>query len=752
MKATLRKDKRADERSSDRQQKTVGAPVLLLAALTIACLAPFAGKAFHIDDPLFLWVARQIGTHPFDPYGFQANWYGAPRPMSETMWNPPLNGYFIALATLLLGWSEIALHLAFLVPATAVVLGTYFLARELCAKPTLAALAALLTPVFLVSSSTVMCDTLMLAFWVWAAALWVRGMETERKSLLLAATLLVSAAVLTKYNAVSLIPLLLVYSLVKRRSLGVWALYLAIPVAILGLYVWAASAQQGGTLLANIRYSMGAETVKKPGIAAQTLIALSETGGCLAVALFFIPLLWSRRTLAIGGAVGLAAVLLATSVEKIGKFPLYFGEQVRWLFIVQFAVWAIVGVNLVVLAGSDLIRRRDPGAVLLSLWLVGTFVFAGFVSWSASARYILPIAPAAGILLMRRLEERPGAQAARWYAPPLILAALLALFVACSDYVLANTGRRAATMIHKKYGAGPGTLWFQGHWGFQYYMESLGAKAVNMERPDFSAGDTVVIPENNANTFAFRPGVAPLVETIELPACRWLTTMSRNVSAGFYADVYGPIPFAFGSVPPERYYIYTIPARSASPKKAVEHYEAGLKLENQGKLEEAIREYREAIRLTPKYPQAAFRLGVCLAAQDNLTEAIALYSAALKSKPDYPEAHLNLGCILASQGKTDQAIPHYLRALKLRPDYAEARFNLALALSEKGQVDEAIREYRKAAELRPDFADVHNNLAIALFYKGNYAEAWKEVQLCRQYGGQVHPDFVKTLSKKMAEP
>jgi 4-amino-4-deoxy-L-arabinose transferase-like glycosyltransferase len=594
--------------------------VLLLAALTIACLAPFAGKAFHIDDPLFLWVARQIGTHPFDPYGFQVNWYGAPRPMSETMWNPPLNGYFIALATLLLGWSEIALHLAFLVPATAVVLGTYFLARELCARPTLAALAALLTPVFLVSSSTVMCDTLTLAFWVWAGALWVRGMETGRRSLLPLAALLASAAVLTKYNAVSLIPLLFVYSLVKRRSLGAWALYLAIPVAILGLYVWAASAQQGGTFLANIRYSMGAETVKKPGIAAQTLIALSETGGCLAVALFFIPLLWSRRTLAIGGAVGLAAVLLATSVEKIGRFPLYFGEQVRWLFIVQFVVWAIVGVNLVVLAGSDLIRRRDPGAVLLSLWLVGTFVFAGFVSWSASARYILPIAPAAGILLMRRLEDRR-VQAGWWYAVPLILAALLALFVAGSDYVLANTGRRAATMIHKKYGAGPGTLWFQGHWGFQYYMESLGAKAVNMERPEFQTGDIVVIPENNANTFAFRAGVAPLVETVELPACRWLTTMSRNFSAGFYADVYGPIPFAFGSVPPERYYVYTIPGRSASPKGAIEHYKAGLELEKQGKADDAIHEYREAIRLQPRNAQAHHNLAVVLYFKGKYAEA-----------------------------------------------------------------------------------------------------------------------------------
>jgi len=39
------------------------------------------------------------------------------------------------------------------------------------------ALAAVLTPVFLVSSTNVMCDTMMLCFWVWAIVYWRRGLE-----------------------------------------------------------------------------------------------------------------------------------------------------------------------------------------------------------------------------------------------------------------------------------------------------------------------------------------------------------------------------------------------------------------------------------------------------------------------------------------------------------------------------------------------------------------------------------------------
>lgn len=61
-------------------------------------------------------------------------------------------------------------------PALGVVGGTYRLAQRLCGRPLLAALATLLTPVFLVSSTNVMCDTLMLCLWVWAVVWWDRGL------------------------------------------------------------------------------------------------------------------------------------------------------------------------------------------------------------------------------------------------------------------------------------------------------------------------------------------------------------------------------------------------------------------------------------------------------------------------------------------------------------------------------------------------------------------------------------------------
>src|SRR6478609_8747543 len=209
---------------------------LFAAIAVIAALAPFLNKAFHIDDPLFLWMAQQIAHHPGDPYGFAVNWYVSNQPMFSIMQNPPLSSYYIALIASFLGWSEPAMHGAFLVPAIAAVLGTFFLAQRLSGSPLTGALLTLFTPVFLVSATTVMCDVWLLALWVWSVHCWLRGLERQSYWLLLLASLLAAAAALTKYFGVSLVPLLAVYTLVRERRLTSRLLFLLIPVAVIGIY------------------------------------------------------------------------------------------------------------------------------------------------------------------------------------------------------------------------------------------------------------------------------------------------------------------------------------------------------------------------------------------------------------------------------------------------------------------------------------------------------------------------------------
>ncbi|MDD3805317.1 MAG: glycosyltransferase family 39 protein, partial [bacterium] len=151
-----------------------------------------------------------------DPYGFNVNWYGVEMPMYEITKNPPLTSYYLALISLFIGWSEVAMHLAMIIPALAVIWGTYRLSAKLAPSPLIAALSTLLTPVFLLSATTIMSDIIMSALWVWAVVLWLEGMDKEKQYLLLLSGIIIAAAIFAKYYAVSLVPLLSIYSIMRK--------------------------------------------------------------------------------------------------------------------------------------------------------------------------------------------------------------------------------------------------------------------------------------------------------------------------------------------------------------------------------------------------------------------------------------------------------------------------------------------------------------------------------------------------------
>src|SRR5579872_2739391 len=126
-----------------------------LGAATIACLLPWINKAFSIDDPMYLWGAMQIQSHPLNFYGCDVNWDRTVTPFYDVMKNPPLACYYLAGTAAIVGWSEPAIHAAFLLPAVGTIWGTWYLARSFCRQAVSAALLVLVTPAFLVSGTNV---------------------------------------------------------------------------------------------------------------------------------------------------------------------------------------------------------------------------------------------------------------------------------------------------------------------------------------------------------------------------------------------------------------------------------------------------------------------------------------------------------------------------------------------------------------------------------------------------------------------
>jgi 4-amino-4-deoxy-L-arabinose transferase-like glycosyltransferase len=533
---------------------------IIPVVVTIVCLIPFVNKAFHIDDPLFLWAAKQIQNNPADFYGFSVNWYGWEMPMAEVTKNPPVACYYIALVASLFGWSEVAMHIAFLIPAVAMALGTYYLAEKFCSRPSLAAVAAVLTPGVLLSSTNIMCDTMMLAFWVWAVLLWVRGIEANNNPALFFSAALIAICALTKYFGMSLLPLLFVYSIMKKRKLGVWALFLLVPVAILAGYQWATYNLYGrGLLLDAAAYATRHGFPQGIELFSEGLINLIFTGGCMATVLFYSPLIWSRRVL-IGGVILVILFIILFSFPAVN---IRNADSVKLGFLVQAGLMAVIGVSIFGLMSADFWKCRNAESLLLLLWVLGVFIFAGFVNWTINARSLIPMAPAVGILLMRRVDRRYNSKAARkvrtWQVTwPLVPAALLALLVCLADYSWANTSRFAAAAIREAFEGGQRTVWFQGHWGFQYYMEAADGKAIDFKHPQVEPSDIIIIPSNNCGTDRLPKDIVYLSEVFRSTPYRRLATMNRWLGAGFYAVRWGPLPFVIGAVGPERYLAFTI--------------------------------------------------------------------------------------------------------------------------------------------------------------------------------------------------
>lgn len=529
---------------------------LLLTALTFACLLPFSNKPFNVDDVLFVAAARQIRAHALDPYGFQIVWYTTAMPMAEVTKNPPLASYYGALVTLVGGGSEIAWHLGFLAPALALVLGTYRLAERFTGRPLLAAVATLATPVFLISASGVMCDVTMLALWVWATILWTEGLEPLRPARLASSAVLMAAAALSKYFGAAVIPLLLVYSLARQRRMGKWAWFLAIPVAALtGYHFWTAELYGHGLLSDAAVYAhFKPESLQLP-VLATTLVGLSFTGGCVLTALTFAPWLWSRWEIAAGAAAsGLAGFIVGMGWINLRSHVA--GEDTG-LVCAEMALFIAGGISLLGLAGTDLWKRRDAESLLLTLWVAGTFLFAVYVNWTVNGRSILPMIPAAGILIARRWEETNkarGGSPRRWWWPAAV-AGVLSLWMTWGDAGWASSQKLAAELMHDKTAGATGTVWFAGHWGLQYYMQAEGGVPVDVSlfSKSFRSGDFIVLPKNNTNTFDIAPGFTSSRESIVFPMTRRAATMCPELGAGFYSSAWGPLPFAVGKVTPERY-------------------------------------------------------------------------------------------------------------------------------------------------------------------------------------------------------
>jgi hypothetical protein len=89
-------------------------------------------------------------------------------------------------------------------------------------------------------------------------------------------------------------------------------------------------------------------------------------------------------------------------------------------------------------------------------------------------------------------------------------------------------------------------------------MEQWRVKPVDQNQRGIVSGDLVIIPVNNTNiSRTLTATTGRPAEQVNFPQFL-LATMSPETGAGFYSSGWGPLPWSFARIPPERYLVFRV--------------------------------------------------------------------------------------------------------------------------------------------------------------------------------------------------
>jgi len=149
------------------------------------------------------------------------------------------------------------------------------------------------------------------------------------------------------------------------------------------------------------------------------------------------------------------------------------------------------------------------------------------------------------------------------------------------------------------------------------------------------------------------------------------------------------------------------------------------------RMEDAEKEYQEALRLRPALPEAHLALGEVYAGAFQWPKAEEQFRIQVKLQPGNAEAAYRLGEALLEEGKAHEARAELVRADRLLPDMPETLYSLGKAASLEGDTTTAEKVWTKLLSIEKQSslaAQAHFGLAAIYRKQGKTAEAQHEIQ------------------------
>jgi predicted CXXCH cytochrome family protein len=140
----------------------------------------------------------------------------------------------------------------------------------------------------------------------------------------------------------------------------------------------------------------------------------------------------------------------------------------------------------------------------------------------------------------------------------------------------------------------------------------------------------------------------------------------------------------------------------ARPAEAEFYFDLGQAYWSEGRFDDAIPFYRQAIERKPDFAKALNALGDTLLRRGEVDRAISVLEPALKKLPEDPIILNALAVAYGQKQRFAEALALLSKAVKVNPDIPLSWINLGVCLEQKGDLRGAESVYENAIRLQPD--------------------------------------------------
>lgn len=524
---------------------------LLIFFFPIVLSFPFLNRAYFVDDSYFVQIAEWLVDHPERPYDFRTDDAGLQNPGWEKngfvrMVNPLAHHYFLA-GLLKIGGNRVwFLRLGCVLLSGFAGLFLFGLARRFMDYPVWATLLVLATPVFWLTSHSLLIDSTLSFFFLAALYCFIRAGERDSVGLMGLSGVLMGLGILTKYPGLLILPLTACWWILKFKTRGrKWTPLLAWAIALAFLFAYSAwtNALYGQPHIVAASKRM----VRVFGWDKPFILFVFLSGVTLLPAVYWALIGKARAAAGLAGMVCLV---------------LFFASPFGGFSAVQSVLLAFwFTTSLVFIWGVWVLRDRwvYPKDHFLFLWFFGFLAMMILVMGWVAARYYMIVAPAVAFLSVRGLEVSKRIRTENVLKSALAVLIVAGACLAYADYRQADPSRNVGDVLDQEWAGDSGRRFYLGDSFTMSYLKDHGWTPAfpgeKFEKGDLILSKDVTMPPIWA---WWRDVAVERVAIYEYPTRFPIKVMDKAGSAGFYASAWGALPFTLSRSPWERFELYRV--------------------------------------------------------------------------------------------------------------------------------------------------------------------------------------------------